>query len=1468
MKDPRYPFALDLGSEVGGYRIEAILGAGGFGITYRAFNEITQKTVAIKEFYVRDISSRTGQTVAVDTDISEGTYEYALKKFQEEAQVVVSRFSHPYIIKGENFIKENNTSYVIMEYIDGESLEEWMARRPEPPSEAEIRPIFEKLFSAIDYVHSQNTMHRDITPRNIMLRRNGDPVLIDFGAAGHGIDLGRSSKIVAQLRYAPPEQQDDTGPGIHGRYTDIFSLGGVMYRTVTGRPPTAPATRMAKLARREPDPHVPAHQAVRDPSLYSDAFLDGIDQALRLDERERPASIDVFRQLLGWSGGLPAPAPAPDYEDHTVAIRRDESQTMFVGDEGSSLAGSGLRRAEVERRGGALPAAEPLALPPQPFIPPKPERQTTGIRFNTATPKPRTGYVPTPPPQAPEPPPAPVVERRSRAKPLVFGAVATIVALGGIAYAVPLIMRSRTAEVVTPQVVSPFTLTASIDNGTLSLVGYAPNEQARATILAAARSVPGARVDDRLQIADGAPVGFADRAVLAIGRIGGFSRGTVNLVNDRVTFDGTAASPEVYQTLQQDLARMELPGGGRPDVTVRPARVAQFGFTAEVGRDAIQLSGFVPSADTRLRLKSIGDRTLQGLAWRDQTQVADGAPSGFIEATSTFLPRLADLSDGRMVVNDGEILIEGRARSADAYQRATNLAGTAVPGNLKLTVNVKPPLVSPYDWSAVFDGQSIVLRGNAPSAEVKADLLRAAGQIQANTPARDESNIADGAPADFATAARFALDVLPRLARGRVAITGDTIAIEGAARNPADYAALSRSLQQNVPAGFKLVQSTVDAPRISPYPFAVQMGSAGPRLTGFVPSDATRRDILASAQSLLGGRPVDETQLGDGAPDGFANAAKFAIGQAARLAAGRVALEDRNLTIEGTIRTLDDLKPLKEANRTGLPTGVTLVRASVGSRADVAATDCDRQALPEDHPDKPAGESGIDLAQIDAVKAIAACQQALQSYPNVRRFATALGQGFLRRGQYPDAQREFRRAIEADDPSAMNILAGLLREGIGLPADPVAAFDLYTRAANLGSPSATHALGWIYENGIGRVADPIRAAEFYTKGAALGVADSYAQLGWLSQNGIGRRADYARAYDNYERGARLGSTLAMHQLGYMNEVGLGRPADLGKAFEWYSRAAELGRGDSMVKLGQFYLDGIGRQVDYAKATQWFEKAAALGNSSGMHQLGSILFEGLGRKADPAAGIAWLEKAAALGRAESMQYLGFAYQTGTGVAQDYAKAFDWYQKGARLNDAASIYQIGWLYENALGRPVDYAKAIEWYMRAALLGYARAMYQIGVLYENGRGRPTDLAKAIEWYQRAAELNDPTALNRLGWMAEKGIGRAKSDADALVWYEKAVAAGSSTAMWNAAILYNDGRGAAADPDKAANLLLMAFLRHQPNAVDLLSGDLSGVSEDTRKAIQRNLQKRGLYRGAIDGLFNQETRRAVLSLPGGLSN
>lgn len=535
MKDPRYPYALDLGSEVGGYRIDAVLGAGGFGITYRALNDVTGKVVAIKEFYVRDISTRTGSTVIVDTALEEGTYEFALRKFMAESQAVVSRFEHPNIIKGENFLRANNTCYLVMDYVDGLSLEDWLQARSRPPSERELRHIFEQIFDAVDYVHANNTMHRDLTPRNIMLRADGTPILIDFGAAGQGIDLGRSSKMVAQMRYAPPEQTDENGPGIHGRYTDIFSLGGVLYRCISGKAPLAPTTRIVRMGRKDGDgvdPQAPAVEAALQPELYSPRFLDGIDHALQLHETERPQTIAAFRAALGWADTTFSDEP---FADDAFARARPDVTGLLASARGG---GSALPETVVLARTG---------LPP--FV-----SEAAGDDGDTD----RAGQARV----------TALLRDGRRGRQLVLTGVAVF---AGLAVA-GLIVKPELVRDLFPPTVAPYTLTVAVTSDQLALTGHAPDRTERSRLATLAETTAqGRSVDNHLRLASGAPEVFPLAATAAVGLSARLADGTVSLVDGSVSLDGTLRTLE--DAARVNAAKAGLPAGVRLDgVSLRPRR--------------------------------------------------------------------------------------------------------------------------------------------------------------------------------------------------------------------------------------------------------------------------------------------------------------------------------------------------------------------------------------------------------------------------------------------------------------------------------------------------------------------------------------------------------------------------------------------------------------------------------------------------------------------------------------------------------------------------------------------------------------------------------------------------------------------------------------------------------------------------------------------------------------------------------
>src|SRR5262245_52169743 len=175
------PQALPPGKVIAGYQIVRLLGAGGFGMTYEAVNDITERRVAIKEFFPQGIASREAATKIVYAPRNAEIIEWALNRF-ERSTTELCRLRHPNIVRVFHYTKENNTGYMIMEYVEGVTLEGWLRKHAVPPTPNELRPVVEPIIDALAYVHESGRIHRDIAPDNIMIRPDGRPILIDFGA--------------------------------------------------------------------------------------------------------------------------------------------------------------------------------------------------------------------------------------------------------------------------------------------------------------------------------------------------------------------------------------------------------------------------------------------------------------------------------------------------------------------------------------------------------------------------------------------------------------------------------------------------------------------------------------------------------------------------------------------------------------------------------------------------------------------------------------------------------------------------------------------------------------------------------------------------------------------------------------------------------------------------------------------------------------------------------------------------------------------------------------------------------------------------------------------------------------------------------------------------------------------------------------------------------------------------------------
>jgi serine/threonine protein kinase len=200
--------AFKLGHRIGGYEIVRVVGQGGF-------------RVAIKQFYPAALATRRDGTIILRDDRERDLFAKVLKRFEEEAKLQFN-LNHPNVLKVRDYIAEENTGYMISDYVDGDSLRNFLRYFL---SEQMFRETLEPIVRAVGYVHGMGTLHRDISPDNIMIDRTGKAILVDFGAAKFDLRTSRAYTGIAMFReeYAPPEQH---APYLRARWHDVLPPGG------------------------------------------------------------------------------------------------------------------------------------------------------------------------------------------------------------------------------------------------------------------------------------------------------------------------------------------------------------------------------------------------------------------------------------------------------------------------------------------------------------------------------------------------------------------------------------------------------------------------------------------------------------------------------------------------------------------------------------------------------------------------------------------------------------------------------------------------------------------------------------------------------------------------------------------------------------------------------------------------------------------------------------------------------------------------------------------------------------------------------------------------------------------------------------------------------------------------------------------------------------------------------------------
>lgn len=289
--------ALPVGTVLSGdqFTIKDHLGAGGFGITYRATDNVLGRTVVIKECFPDEFCVRDGKMVFARNSTFAKQIRSIVKMFLREAQSL-AKLRHPNIVGVHRIFEENGTAYMVLDLIEGQDLFDILDQKRTALSPGRVKDILLQLLDAIEKVHNMGLLHRDISPDNILIEKDGTPVLIDFGAARG--DASRHTRavsafLVVKEGYSP---QEFYVAGSHqGPFSDLYALAATFYHVLSGRAPPSPQTRMMEISGQRPDPCLPLAGRIEG---YDQAFLQAIDTAMQIHPADRLQSAAKWRSLI------------------------------------------------------------------------------------------------------------------------------------------------------------------------------------------------------------------------------------------------------------------------------------------------------------------------------------------------------------------------------------------------------------------------------------------------------------------------------------------------------------------------------------------------------------------------------------------------------------------------------------------------------------------------------------------------------------------------------------------------------------------------------------------------------------------------------------------------------------------------------------------------------------------------------------------------------------------------------------------------------------------------------------------------------------------------------------------------------------------------------------------------------------------------------------------------------------------
>ncbi|MEL6167780.1 MAG: serine/threonine-protein kinase [Pseudomonadota bacterium] len=354
--DPTFADELPNGTLLlgGQYRIERFLNAGGFGITYLARDSL-DRIVVIKECYPSSMCVRSNKTVRVRSRGHAEEFDSIVRLFGQEARAL-AKLDHPHIVGVHQVFEDNHTAYMALDFVQGQDLLDVIEHEPRRLQPDAVVDMLRKLLDAVDYIHSHDILHRDISPDNILLTKENEPVLIDFGAARE--QATRASRLLSQLHmvkdgYSPQEFYVQGAKQTTS--ADLYALGATFFHVITGEAPPVSQQRLAAVAEKREDPYI----HLNDGSFpdYDPYFLGAIDEALQVFPNDRLQTaqewIDAIDTDRRRSAALARASEDKAMEDAILKIAAETNEALRREEAHEQKMKKRVRSRDA--RGGELP---------------------------------------------------------------------------------------------------------------------------------------------------------------------------------------------------------------------------------------------------------------------------------------------------------------------------------------------------------------------------------------------------------------------------------------------------------------------------------------------------------------------------------------------------------------------------------------------------------------------------------------------------------------------------------------------------------------------------------------------------------------------------------------------------------------------------------------------------------------------------------------------------------------------------------------------------------------------------------------------------------------------------------------------------------------------------------------------------------------------------------------------------------